>query len=329
MDPVVEEEEEEGPYEEAADREAEAVEVNSSSDSDADTENRPPPTHNKKLKKQRKRGSHSDDETIDLDTKSPFSESYLANQEAKRANLHPLNSDTMARTKTAKFRKETSGKTAPPPSPGTRQSSRINQRVTNKQRIPTRATRGNLKDDRACESDSDATVLEETFDKKEAEKKIQELERQLQQAKKDKSSSRGRPPIQNKLLKSVKKEELDAEELCVWKTTTDELFKVCKFISSENELCESTRCVMKIIDPKDHEGLDAIDLKAAQGDWIQDHAAIVLTAVNHQRNYVVEELYKLVKYYFNQGRWAELPTVEDMENLIQRKNLPAFFIEIQ
>ena len=108
----------------------------------------------------------------------------------------------------------------------------------------------------------------------------------------------------------------------VWKKTKNALWKVCKFFKNDSYLIKGTKFVMEALELREHADLSDTALMEAQEMWIRDHSDTVRLAMNDQRNYVQQELRKLVFEIWYQGNDDHLvPNVEEIMDLMLRKKL--------
>ena len=107
----------------------------------------------------------------------------------------------------------------------------------------------------------------------------------------------------------------------VAKCTKQQLWKVCKFIKSENKLIKATRFVMRNLELAEMEGLEGQELAEAEEIWIATYKDDVRQALNKQRNYCQQELRSVMEQVFKDGKEAEYPNVGEMEALVLRDNL--------
>ena len=82
-------------------------------------------------------------------------------------------------------------------------------------------------------------------------------------------------------------------EKMVRHTAQEQLWHGCKFINNmEKHMYQATEYVMKLMSPKEHEGLEGKDLEMMQDIWIYEHGDVVRRAINKKRNYVKDGLTK-------------------------------------
>ena len=179
-------------------------------------------------------------------------------------------------------------------------------------RSSTRLANGKSNGGHASQSDA---VDEANQQRDHAEKENAELKLQLaaiQQRLKLERTGQG------KKLKSTTQQAMSRE---VAKCTKQQLWKVCKFIKSENKLVKATRFVMLKLDLVEMEGLQGPELAEAQEIWIATYKDDVRRALNQQRNYCQQELRSVMEQAFKDGKAGEFPNVGEMEALILRDNL--------
>ena len=107
----------------------------------------------------------------------------------------------------------------------------------------------------------------------------------------------------------------------VAKCTKQHLWKVCKFIKSDNKLIKATKYVMKQLDLAEMEGLDPKELAEAEEVWIATYKDDVRQALNKQRNYCQQELRSVMEQVFKAGKEAEYPNLGEIEALALRDHL--------
>lgn len=236
--------------------------------------------------KKQKNSYYSKDKKEPVTTHTPFCDTFISQKQVQRANHHPTS--TMSRTSSTSKK----GKGSSQSGSSTRQSAR-----------------GKPKNDANYPTDDDGGDTE----KEQLREELERLQAQTKLHASYKASS-----------KKGKKKELTAEESEVYKKTTNKLFKVQKFISSEEELEKATRLVMGWLDLRGFDGKEGQDLVYAQEKWILDNSWVVLMAMNEHRNYVIGELYKVSKaYFFDADKdWKELPNVDQILDLSERLGLP-------
>ena len=141
-------------------------------------------------------------------------------------------------------------------------------------------------------------------DETEEEKKIRHLTAQLQKQtqalakEKKKKSTIGRGSSGNagtidlaaiKIIKPKKKTDMDEDEKRwigrVWDEVNNQIWPICKFITSDRQLVKASWAVCKYMKPKEFEGLDQEELLEAQSQWVAENADHVRTGLNSVRNY--------------------------------------------
>lgn len=121
--------------------------------------------------------------------------------------------------------------------------------------------------------------------------------------------------------KSVPAGSASAMHQLVTKKTKEEVYKTTKFIGSEGQLCTVTEHLMKILDLDCFENLEGSALIRAQEQWISNHKDTVRIAINAWRNYQQGELLKVFKEYESNGKVADLPTKDEILQIVLRNGM--------
>lgn len=117
-----------------------------------------------------------------------------------------------------------------------------------------------------------------------------------------------------------------AEARLVHSTTKKHLFKICKFLKDHNQLMKATRIVMGLLKLKSLEGLQDEALVVAEETWIAANMDTVRLGINDHRNYIQNELHKLLFQEIWKDapeRANEVPTPEEILQLALRNGLGA------
>jgi hypothetical protein len=99
------------------------------------------------------------------------------------------------------------------------------------------------------------------------------------------------------------------------------LWANCKFIKNDQFLIKATRLVMQQMELADFDGLEGEDLIEAEEIWVATHKDTVRRQLNYQRNYVHQEIKKLVDRFLKEGRVNDLPDVEEIKMLAKREGM--------
>ena len=115
-----------------------------------------------------------------------------------------------------------------------------------------------------------------------------------------------------------------AETRLVHSTTKKQLFKICKFVKDNNQLMKATRIVMGLLKLKSLEGLQDEALVVAEETWIAANMDTVRLGINDHRNYIQNELHKLMFQEIWKAapeRANEVPTPKEILQLALRNGL--------
>ena len=107
----------------------------------------------------------------------------------------------------------------------------------------------------------------------------------------------------------------------IQKVTKQFLFPKVKVLKNEKELLRATRIIMEHLDLQNHNGLEGQDLDTAQQIWINEHKEYVRQAINSARNYVNQEVQKVIGQAVENGRLHTYPDVETIKKCALRDDI--------
>jgi len=107
----------------------------------------------------------------------------------------------------------------------------------------------------------------------------------------------------------------------IQKVTKQFLFPKVKVLKNEKELLKATRIIMEHLDLQNHNGLEGQDLDTAQQIWINEHKDYVRQAINSARNYVNQEVQKVMGQAVEDGRLHTYPDVETIMKCALRDDI--------
>lgn len=262
----------------------------------------PPPDRSIKKKKRRSKSSTEDDEN--LDPRSNISTLHHSKRKLLRENHHPVNMSVVTRKAKAAKRRAAEKRAAEAKRTEEKKSKRKKRTLQDDEE----ETVANAKKDGA-ESDATATDMEgEDAKMKAKDEEIARLQAKYKIA------------LQKKKASGSKK-AADRDDKLIAAAAKQHLFPKKKFISSDARLEEVTRFVMKKFHPIEHDHLKGKQLIEAQELWISDHLDTVRIAINMHRNYIQGEIKKVFDDFYKSGEVAEIPTTEELIQILNREGL--------
>ena len=121
--------------------------------------------------------------------------------------------------------------------------------------------------------------------------------------------------------------ESKAMEALIKKVVNSDLWKVCKFIRNEAFQKKAARLVLKKLNLQEMQGLEGDELEAAETIWINNNKSMITRLLNDRRNYVIQQLGKVVVTHAADGKLDELPNVEQMKKLVKRNGMDSSVLE--
>ena len=126
--------------------------------------------------------------------------------------------------------------------------------------------------------------------------------------------------MQEKKHKTTPEKLYSDYQKIVKKNAQQVLFKGLKFFKNEVEHVEAgARFLLPYVKQPHFEDLQGTDLKMSEAIWVHEHADIIRVAINKRRNYAKDEMCKVMKKVFAEGKEHEYPTPEDVEDLVLRR----------
>jgi hypothetical protein len=246
----------------------------------------PPPSVLKKNKK--KRYSKSTNEEEDQEpNRHPLSDSFHANRQLQRTNLHP----NMAKTRSNK-------------------TQRKDEREARKERAEEakkRAAASQSGSESECEDNG--TKENPNDENQKLKEQIVRMRKRMKLINHKPSKSASKKGTTKALLNEIRKEVKDG------------LWANCKFIKNQVFLDKATRVVMAELELADLEGLEGEELIEAEEVWVAVNQDTVRRAMNSTRNYVHQQVKQLVDKIVQEGSPKDLPNVEEIRMLAERKGM--------
>jgi hypothetical protein len=104
-------------------------------------------------------------------------------------------------------------------------------------------------------------------------------------------------------------------------TTKSFLFPRVKVIKNESALQKATRMIMNHLDLQNLNGLEGQDLATAEQIWIENSKDLVREAINAGRNYVNQEVQKVITAAVKEGKLDTFPNPETILKCALRQDL--------
>lgn len=187
---------------------------------------------------------------------------------------------------------------------------RKKQRLQNHPMAPTTRTK---RTNPESEDDDDETVSA----RQQLEDQVEELR---EEAKRLKKRAKLAATVGSKKVGNGKQMSAMSREVC--KKTKTDLWPVKKFIYNDEKLIAATKFVLKRLgDLVEFDGMRGDSKMEAEETWLAMHKEDVRTSLNNVRNFVQQELRKLVIHHYDTEQEDLLPTVPEILKLLERKGL--------
>ena len=277
------------------------------------TSRRGDPTPGRSIKKKKRRTKSSNQDEENLDPRSNISTLHHSKRKLIRENHHPVNMSTALTRKVRSAQKRYKEKKA----------AEDKAKAEAKKKRQQKAKRKALDDE---EEEEGGAVAKRKKDGEESEASGTDAEADEDAKMKAKDEEIARLQVKCKLALQKKKASgskkvVDRDDSLVAQAAKNHLFPKKKFISSDARLEEVTRYVMKKFQPKEHLHLKGTKLVEAQEHWVLENQDTVRIAMNKHRNYIQGEIKKVFDDFHKAGEVAEIPTTEELIQILSRDGL--------